>query len=157
MSHKDCIGHWKDEVQVDQYTVKLSGLFHGPEWLSSRNKMTGSGIYLDKSWKRVLRAKAGAYIVDWPDRKAIPVEQIHQIILKVHGILVKKNTVEIACLGGHGRTGTLLACLLVYMEGLHPRQAIQEVWKRHCHNAIETLDQRLAVYAYNQYLEAGRN
>lgn len=43
----------------------------------------------------------------------------------------------VACVGGHGRTGTALASLLV-ADGMDPEKAIVEVRTKHCRKAIET-------------------
>lgn len=44
------------------------------------------------------------------------------------------------CVGGHGRTGTALASLLV-ASGLEPDVAISMVREKHCNKAIETTEQ----------------
>jgi len=49
--------------------------------------------------------------------------------------------VEIACAGGHGRTGTALACLAV-LDGLPGRQAITYIREHYDPHAIETPWQR---------------
>jgi protein-tyrosine phosphatase len=52
--------------------------------------------------------------------------------------------VEIACGGGHGRTGTALACLAV-LDGLPGRQAIAYVRPHYAAQAVETPWQRRYV------------
>lgn len=52
--------------------------------------------------------------------------------------------VEIACAGGHGRTGTALACLAV-LDGLPGRQAITYVRDHYDSGAVETPWQRRFV------------
>jgi protein-tyrosine phosphatase len=52
--------------------------------------------------------------------------------------------VEIACAGGHGRTGTALACLAV-LDGLPGRQAIAYVRAHYASRAVETPWQRRFV------------
>jgi hypothetical protein len=49
--------------------------------------------------------------------------------------------VEIACAGGHGRTGTALACLAV-LDGLSGREAITYIREHYDPRAIETPLQR---------------
>lgn len=46
----------------------------------------------------------------------------------------------VCCMGGHGRTGTALACLLV-ADGVGGQAAIDRVRKEHCARAIETREQ----------------
>lgn len=50
------------------------------------------------------------------------------------------------CIGSHGRTGTLLACLISLLE---PEVAdpIAEARRRHCQHAVETRPQAEAVFA----------
>jgi protein-tyrosine phosphatase len=45
--------------------------------------------------------------------------------------------VEIACMGGRGRTGTALACLAV-LDGVHPDVAVAYVRERYSPKAVET-------------------
>jgi protein-tyrosine phosphatase len=48
--------------------------------------------------------------------------------------------VELGCLGGHGRTGTALACLAV-MTGTPPHEAVALVRGTYCDRAIESPSQ----------------
>jgi protein-tyrosine phosphatase len=52
--------------------------------------------------------------------------------------------VEVACLGGRGRTGTALACLAV-IDGVPPRRAVSYVRERYNSRAVETFWQRRFV------------
>ena len=49
--------------------------------------------------------------------------------------------VEVACGGGVGRTGTVLACLAV-LDGLSPDEAVAWVGAHHHRRAVETRGQR---------------
>lgn len=51
------------------------------------------------------------------------------------------DRVEVACLGGHGRTGTALACLTV-LDGLSADDAVSYVRQHYCAAAVETLQQQ---------------
>jgi len=55
--------------------------------------------------------------------------------------------VEIACAGGHGRTGTALACLVV-IDGLPGSEAIDYVRRNYSAGAVETPWQRRFVYRF---------
>lgn len=44
----------------------------------------------------------------------------------------------VACMGGHGRTGTVLACLILVGSTLTGKEVIDYVRKHHCDNAIES-------------------
>lgn len=52
--------------------------------------------------------------------------------------------VEIACAGGHGRTGTALACLAI-LDGLPSRKAVAFVRNHYHRHAVETFQQRRYV------------
>lgn len=47
------------------------------------------------------------------------------------------KTVDVGCIGGHGRTGTMLATILV-LQGVSGREAVERVWDSYCREAIET-------------------
>jgi protein-tyrosine phosphatase len=54
--------------------------------------------------------------------------------------------VEVGCLGGHGRTGTALACLAA-MTGSPPEDAVGWVREFYCDRAIETSEQEAFIAA----------
>ena len=54
--------------------------------------------------------------------------------------------VEVGCLGGHGRTGTALACLAV-LTGHPSRDAVAWVRSSYCAKAVETQGQEAFVAA----------
>ncbi len=56
----------------------------------------------------------------------------------------ENERVEIACAGGHGRTGTALACLVV-LDGLPGREAVAYVRRHYAAQAVETPWQRRYV------------
>lgn len=58
--------------------------------------------------------------------------------------------VEIACFGGHGRTGTALACLAV-LDGVPRREAVAYVRTHYAHRAVETPWQRRYVRRFPHY------
>lgn len=54
--------------------------------------------------------------------------------------------VEVGCMGGHGRTGTILACLAILSDPeMSAEDAVLHVRKVHCHEAIETNQQEWFV------------
>lgn len=62
-----------------------------------------------------------------------------------------REKLEIACYGGHGRTGTLLACLLVSMDSSNTaKKSIDRVHKEYCTSAIETKEQETLIHKYYQ-------
>jgi hypothetical protein len=60
--------------------------------------------------------------------------------------------VEIACAGGHGRTGTALACLAV-LDGVPPRDAVDYVRAHYAARAVETPWQRRYVTRFRSTMD----
>ncbi|SEG77176.1 Protein-tyrosine phosphatase [Thermomonospora echinospora] len=80
--------------------------------------------------------------VEWPDF-LLPRdrEQAVQGIRALHGQAGEGQPVEVACGGGVGRTGTVIACLAV-LDGLPPAEAVAWARAHHHPRAVETPWQR---------------
>lgn len=108
--------------------VKLSPDFKTqPAWMKK--------VKQDKTKKEPLFTQQ--VILDWPDfnvpSEALPMVDIVQWMLQQ---MEAGKKFETACMGGHGRTGTMLALLLV-AQGMPPGSAIARVRKHHCSKGIE--------------------
>jgi hypothetical protein len=79
--------------------------------------------------------------LDWPDMTA-PVHVPISFWLRLWAMLPEHTVV--ACMGGHGRTGTALAALLV-ADGREGQEAIDMVRTKHCPRAIETARQEAYI------------
>ena len=79
----------------------------------------------------------------WPDFRLPrhPAEATDAIVGAHHRIVDLGEDVEVACGGGVGRTGTVLACLAV-LDGLGPDDAVAWVRALHHRRAVETRGQR---------------
>jgi protein-tyrosine phosphatase family protein len=80
--------------------------------------------------------------IRWPDfwiptDRADALDALHE----AHRRAVAGERVEIACMGGIGRTGTALAALAI-IDGLPNEQAVDWVRAHHHHRAVETPWQR---------------
>lgn len=75
--------------------------------------------------------------VDWPDF-GLPddPDDLREALVDLLDRARRGQTVEVGCLGGHGRTGTALACLAV-LTGL-TEDPVAWVRSRYCHLAIES-------------------
>lgn len=85
--------------------------------------------------------------IPWPDGSAPEVKPKFWNALA--RLLVQKieGDVIVYCLGSHGRTGTALACLrLQFAPFITAQQAIAEVRRAHCPDAIETDSQIDYIY-----------
>lgn len=94
------------------------------------------GLYLDARWQPPWPHDH----IDWPDF-GLPTD-VDALMTALRHVLDRVSSgqvVEIGCLGGHGRTGTALACLAVLAGGSDdPVGWIREVY---CTSAVETEDQ----------------
>lgn len=110
-------------------------------------------LYLDDAWP----SPGFAYYIDWPDR-SIPLEtELDDACLVIADVYKKARNglfVEVGCLGGHGRTGTVLSCMLV-LEGLKPKEAIDYTKKHYCDRSIESLDQEWFIYYFRCFFNGG--
>ena len=109
------------------------------------------GLYLDGIWK----PDGLAYHVSWEDfglPKRMPIASY--AIIDVYNKAKAGLWVEVGCIGGHGRTGTVLACMGV-LAGLSPKEAVAYVRKNYCVNAIETSEQEWFVKWFSVFLNGG--
>lgn len=102
------------------------------------------GLYLDARWSPPWRHEH----VAWPDF-GLPSDpsalraQLEDLLARSRG----GRRVEVGCLGGHGRTGTVLACLSV-LCGHEPGAAVGWVRSAYCERAVETPAQEAFVRAF---------
>jgi hypothetical protein len=99
------------------------------------------GLYLDERWAPTWPAD----VVAWPDF-GLPAEpdvaagQISDAFLRAR----RGELVEVGCLGGSGRTGTVLACMAV-LAGVPPAEAVSWVRSAYRREAVETAEQEAWV------------
>ena len=99
------------------------------------------GLYLDARWAPTWPAD----VIAWPDF-GLPVEpdvaagQITDAFLRAR----RGELVEVGCLGGSGRTGTVLACMAV-LAGVPPKDAVPWVRSAYRQQAVETVEQEAWV------------
>lgn len=118
-----------------------------------------SGVYLDSSWQSITGtnfltntgmldggSKYRVTFVRWPDMRAIDHETLDVLLSFMHTELEQGHTLEIGCIGGHGRTGTLAASVLIGLYDMAATDAIDYVRKNHCKKAIESTSQEKMLY-----------
>lgn len=156
--------HWQDEFRLlEGLTVYASA--HADRPFTEKEKLSSFtpdvGFYLDTYWGSHLALTTAGHLpwmpasrtqtvlFPWPDM-GIPY-QMRQFDAAAQWLLEQikmGKTVDIGCFGAHGRTGTLLACLLV-LQGMPAPDAIKRVRSTHCVEAIETSDQVKFIYLYD--------
>jgi protein-tyrosine phosphatase len=101
------------------------------------------GLYFDSRWQPPWDHDH----IDWPDF-GVPAntEDVVQALKTVLERARSGQDIEVGCLGGHGRTGTALACLAV-LTGLSALDAVAWVRSRYCAEAVETPEQEAFIAA----------
>jgi protein-tyrosine phosphatase len=86
--------------------------------------------------------------IDWPDFR-LPRDHDHAIqqIRELHQRAKAGAAAEVACGGGVGRTGTVIACLAV-LAGINPAEAVAWTRAHHHPRAVETPWQRRWVQRF---------
>ncbi len=163
-----CKSHWRAPVKIGEYQVLASGSRHES---STRKKMgpdaylakptPSFGFYLDGGWLWKLTGIAGIgigltnessyydwpfMVIKWPDMGTLEDDDMTNILSYLKGKLEAKESIEIGCIGGHGRTGTLLAMLRVYIGGMGAKESIESIRKDYCDHAVESKKQVEAIY-----------
>jgi protein-tyrosine phosphatase len=102
------------------------------------------GLYLDHRWQPPWPHQ----LVAWPDF-GVPSDDAELRELLVDGLerARRGEVVEIGCLGGHGRTGSALACMAV-LAGLES-DPVEWVRAAFCDRAVETDEQMAFVRAFH--------
>jgi hypothetical protein len=111
----------------------------------SRQRPTDFGLYLDRRWQPPWPHDH----VNWPDF-GVP-DDPAGFRAALESVLTRARAgqrVEIGCLGGHGRTGTALACLAV-LAGSPAEKAVTWVRAAYCPAAVETPAQEAFVGAFH--------
>lgn len=101
------------------------------------------GLYLDHRWQPPWTHDH----LDWPDFGVPDHPTVAVTALRL--LLDRARTgehVEVGCVGGHGRTGTALACLAV-LAGHPCADAVAWVRANYCSKAVETTDQETFIAA----------
>ena len=99
------------------------------------------GLYLDAHWEPTWPAT----VIAWedfglPEDPELATQQIAEAFGRARG----GELVEVGCLGGSGRTGTVLACMAV-LAGVPSAEAVGWVRASYRPEAVETADQEAWV------------
>jgi len=99
------------------------------------------GLYLDERWAPTWEAD----LVAWPDfglpdEPEVAAQQISDAFDRAK----RDELVEVGCLGGSGRTGTVLACMAI-LAGVAPGEADGWVRSAYRPEAVETAEQEAWV------------
>lgn len=100
----------------------------------SRTDRPDYGLYLDPDWQPPWPHDH----LPWPDF-GVPDDPrlLHGALTELLNHVANGDLAEIGCLGGHGRTGTALACAAI-LTGQKPDTAVTWVRSAYCPAAVET-------------------
>jgi len=103
---------------------------------------------MDPAWAPTWKAE----LIDWPDF-GLPADWETAANQIIAGFERAKNRerVEIGCIGGLGRTGTVLACMAI-LSGVSADQAVKWVRGNYDPRAIETSEQAEWVLWFGQFI-----
>ena len=120
---------------------------YSPVWMNLSMAINDDGPH----WLGNLSYQTPTIFLDWPDMGVLEIEDLKPVVeylaSKIH------MGIEIGCMGGHGRTGTLMALIMVQL-GCKPGKAIKTIRKDYCHRAIETQKQEDLIKAYAEEVKA---
>jgi hypothetical protein len=107
------------------------------------------GLYLDEAWHPTWPAA----IIPWADF-GLPrdSDEAATQIEAAFSLAKRGEVVEIGCVGGLGRTGTVLACLAV-LAGVAPAEAVHWVRQNYDVRAVESADQERWVQWFADWAE----
>ena len=145
----------------DTYTVHLTGS-SSIKTTPSITELPTAGIYLEDGWLQGrLATNTGAEVdmfspaalyIGWPDFGVIELNMLSEAIEWALPYLHNKsNITEIACMGGHGRTGTFVTALMI-REGWAAADAMAYIRGGYCTKAVESKAQEDLLTAYSNLL-----
>lgn len=99
-----------------------------------------------------MRAGVGYYPMFWPDMEVPDLPKVLNIVQVMHGVVhTEGRRVAVHCHAGLGRTGLVIACFLVFSEGLTPTGAVARV-RRGRPGALQTPDQVAFVSVFERWV-----
>lgn len=104
------------------------------------------GLYLDQQWTPTWPA----VMLDWPDF-GVPSDRT-AADREIRGALARARAgerVEVACIGGHGRTGTVLACMAI-LAGVPAAEAVEWVRSTYCRRAVQEPSQQYWIDRFSE-------
>ncbi len=111
----------------------------------TRGRPPDFGLYLDPRWQPPWPHDH----LDWPDF-SVPAS-MSAVVAALRAVLDRARAgqrVEVACLGGHGRTGTAVAWLAI-LSGQPAPTAVEWVRTTYCRSAVETAEQETFVAQFH--------
>ena len=133
----------KSEPQADRAGVCV---FLEPRWMQEYRPVWINPAMAEIMGNRVqAKLETPTIFLDWPDMGVLEIEDLRHVVSYLANVI--DIGVEIGCLGGHGRTGTLMALVMVQL-GCKAEEAIKTIRTDYCDKAIETKQQERLIKAF---------
>ncbi len=118
---------------------------------SESNPERDFGLYMDAAWRPTWDAR----VIEWPDF-GVPKDGVSaaSAIAAAFKRAKGRERLEIGCVGGLGRTGTVLACMVV-LAGVPVNDAVGWVRANYDRNAIERPNQEQWVRWFADRVQTG--
>lgn len=163
---KDC-KHWRDKIELAKGII-IHACAHRDHPTKNENWYYPEyGVYFASSWDDFSpnayqkntyttawdgpvkpppggkdTGEAKVAVIDWPDfgapRDTDYTLETLEFILNKAG---EGKNVEVGCIGGHGRTGTALAAMLIMLGQDNADEAVKWVQTKYCEHAVESKSQ----------------
>lgn len=154
--------HYRQPVTIGNRQILASSYYNAPMVIPDELPQPDLQVFLDAIWlepinvpiltsgimQAIPKSAIPIIYVPWYDGRGLPVSTLKWLIKTILDKMEQGYTVELGCLGGHGRTGTILACMVIEAEGLDPKDAINQVKEQYCQEAVETLTQVTSIYTF---------
>ncbi len=126
---------------------------HASGWLERKpgEPTPDFGLYLDPMWTPTWPSVR----LDWPDF-SVPADRAAADgeIKAAYERARSGQRVEVACVGGHGRTGTVLACMAI-LAGVPADEAVGWVRAAYCPRAVQEPSQQYWIERFSERVAAG--
>ena len=126
----------------------VEGLAHSERCVQKPSR--DFGLYLDPCWAPSWHAET----LTWPDH-GVPADPLSagRSICRAFARAQQGQHVEVGCIGGLGRTGTVLACMAI-LAGVPVADAVPWVRRHYRPCAVETLEQEAWVAWFGDHFSA---
>ena len=140
--------HYNKPVEFPDGTTVHASSMHDRD---ASDEVPDLGLYLDTGWKPM----GMAYTIHWPDFNIPPaLAAAGYTIVDTYNKAKAGCWVEVGCIGGHGRTGTVLACMAV-LAGVPSKKAVSWVRNNYCKEAVESKEQEWMVEWFDAFVNGG--
>ena len=155
--------HHLTPFKFGEYTIYLTGSTDTNS--KAQADWPTAGVYLATSWLSDQIASSDGFdfesagspwpsmFIGWPDRGIVSMEILAPAMRWAKAKLEDGGRLEIACQGGHGRTGTFAVALMV-ATGMSVLEAFELIRADYCDKAVESREQGELLVRWGKLCQA---